>query len=76
MLVLSRRLDESIIIGDHIEIKVIEVRGRGDSAVVRLGISAPGEVKILRKEVLLDVASEMRQAASINDLPDLLEPEE
>lgn len=75
MLVLSRRRDETIIIGDDIAIKVIEVRGKGENAVVRLGISAPSDVKILRQEVFLEVAREMRQAARSEELPDdLLSP--
>ncbi|MCM8827072.1 MAG: carbon storage regulator CsrA [Candidatus Omnitrophica bacterium] len=47
MLVLTRRLDESIIIGDNIEIKVLEVSGEQ----VRLGIIAPKDVSIYRKEL-------------------------
>lgn len=47
MLVLSRKKDESLIIGDHITITVVEVRGDK----VRLGIEAPIEVSVHRKEV-------------------------
>lgn len=47
MLVLSRGLDESIMIGDNISIKVLEMRG----GKIRLGITAPTEVPIHRKEV-------------------------
>lgn len=47
MLVLSRKRDESIIINDNIEIIVVEVRGDK----VRLGITAPREVPVHRKEV-------------------------
>ena len=47
MLVLSRKRDESIIIGDEIEITVVEVRGD----VVKLGISAPKSISVYRKEV-------------------------
>ncbi|MEW6522468.1 MAG: carbon storage regulator [Bacillota bacterium] len=70
MLVLSRRVDESVIIADGIEIKVIEVRGRGASAVVKLGIRAPADVKVLRKEVFDEVAAEMRRAAMSSALPE------
>lgn len=63
MLVLSRRTEESIMIGDDIEIKIIQVRGSGDQATVRLGIVAPKNVTVLRKEVYLEVASENRRAA-------------
>ncbi len=47
MLVLSRKVDGEIRIGDDIIIKVIDVRGRS----VRLGIEAPAEVRILRSEL-------------------------
>jgi|694.fasta_scaffold00176_33 carbon storage regulator len=57
MLVLSRKLDETIIIGDQIEIKVVSIRG----GVVRLGISAPESVKILRSEILDRKAPALRE---------------
>lgn len=47
MLVLSRKIDESIIIGDDIEIVVVDVRGDK----VRLGINAPRAVSVHRKEI-------------------------
>ena len=47
MLVLSRQRDESIIIGDDIEITVVDIRGEK----VRLGITAPAHVPVHRKEV-------------------------
>ena len=47
MLVLSRQRDESIMIGDDIEITIVDVRGEK----VRLGISAPAHVPVHRKEV-------------------------
>ncbi|MDA1017453.1 MAG: carbon storage regulator CsrA [Planctomycetota bacterium] len=47
MLVLSRKKDEKIIIGDQIKIMVIEIRGDK----VRLGIDAPKEVSVHRQEV-------------------------
>lgn len=47
MLVLSRQRDESIIIGDHIVITVVDIRGDK----VRLGIEAPKEVTVHRQEV-------------------------
>jgi len=65
MLVLTRRLDESILIGDNIEIRIVQVRGSGDQAVVRLGITAPKHVTVLRKEVYDEVVSANRQAAAV-----------
>lgn len=62
MLVLTRRLDESILIGDDIEIKIVQVRGSGDQAVIRLGISAPKQVTVLRKEVYDEVVAANRQS--------------
>lgn len=47
MLVLSRQRDESIVIGDLIEITVVDIRGDK----VRLGITAPREVQVHRKEI-------------------------
>ena len=47
MLVLSRQRDESIIIGDDIEITIVDVRGEK----VRLGINAPAHIPVHRKEV-------------------------
>jgi carbon storage regulator len=48
MLILTRRPGESILVGDDIEISVLEVRGNQ----VRLGINAPAEVLVLRSELL------------------------
>lgn len=64
MLVLTRKLDESIVIGKDIEVKVVQIRGANDQAVVRLGITAPRHVTVLRKEILLEVAEENRKAAT------------
>lgn len=47
MLVLSRMKDESIMIGDDVEIVIVDVRGDK----VRLGITAPREIPVHRKEV-------------------------
>lgn len=62
MLVLTRRVNESIMIGDDITITVISVQGRGSRAQVRLGIQAPREKAVLRKEVYDAVQAENRRA--------------
>ena len=59
MLVLSRKINERILIGDDIEIVVVAVAGDN----VRLGIRAPKEVKILRSEVYEDIQRQNREAA-------------
>lgn len=51
MLVLTRKIEESIMISDNIEIKVISI----DKGVVKLGIEAPKEIDIIRAELLEDV---------------------
>lgn len=61
MLVLSRQRDETIMIGDSIEITVVDVRGDK----VRLGITAPTSVAVHRKEVYEAIQRENRNAATI-----------
>ena len=60
MLILSRRINESIIIGDNIEIKIIESGNR----VVKLGIEAPKDVSVHRKEVFEAILNENLAAPS------------
>ena len=61
MLVLSRMRDESIIIGDNVVITVVDVRGDK----VRLGIEAPREISVHRREVYEAIQRENRRAAQI-----------
>ncbi|HOW72471.1 MAG TPA: carbon storage regulator CsrA [Phycisphaerae bacterium] len=61
MLVLSRQRDQTIMIGDDIEITVVDIRGDK----VRLGINAPSEVPVHRKEVYEAIKRENRAAASV-----------
>ena len=51
MLVLARKLDESIVIGDNITIKVVSI----EKGIVKIGIDAPKSVSIMRSELLEDV---------------------
>ena len=59
MLVLSRQRDETIMIGDDIEITVVDIRGDK----VRLGITAPTQIAVHRKEVYDAIRRENEQAA-------------
>jgi carbon storage regulator len=59
MLILARKKDESIIIGDDIEIVVVDI---GDGKV-KLGIEAPKDVEIVRKELYSSVQEENKKAA-------------
>jgi carbon storage regulator len=61
MLVLSRQRDESIIIGDNIVVTIVDVRGDK----VRLGIDAPREVSVHRREVYEAIQRENQQAAKV-----------
>ncbi|MEX0613009.1 MAG: carbon storage regulator CsrA [Pirellulales bacterium] len=61
MLVLSRQRDESIIIGDNIVVTVVDVRGDK----VRLGIEAPREVSVHRREIYEAIQRENQQASQI-----------
>jgi carbon storage regulator len=56
MLVLSRKKNESIIIDDHITVTVVEIRGDK----VRLGIEAPKEVTVHRREVYEAIQNQLR----------------
>lgn len=69
MLVLSRQRDETIMIGDDIEITVVDVRGDK----VRLGINAPARIAVHRKEVYEAIKAENERAARVegDDLAEL-----
>jgi len=59
MLVLTRKLGETIAIDDHIKITVVQIKGKQ----VRLGIEAPRETKIHREEVYQAISDENTAAA-------------
>ena len=61
MLVLSRQRDETIMIGDEVEITVVDIRGDK----VRLGINAPRAVQVHRKEVYDAIKRENTDAANV-----------
>lgn len=68
MLVLTRKVNQSIVIGDKIEIVILEVRGEQ----VRVGIKAPRDVAVHRKEIYEQIVEENKGAALIDpsDIPD------
>ena len=68
MLVLSRQRDETIMIGDEVEVTVVDIRGDK----VRLGITAPKEITVHRKEVYEAIKRENRAAAQVR--PEDLDP--
>ena len=61
MLVLSRQRDETIMIGDDIEVTVVDIRGDK----VRLGINAPKAISVHRKEVYDAIKKENKAAAAV-----------
>ncbi|NNF43291.1 MAG: carbon storage regulator CsrA [Phycisphaerales bacterium] len=63
MLVLSRQRDETIMIGDDIELTVVDIRGDK----VRIGIKAPARIAVHRKEVYDAIKRENEQAACLED---------
>jgi carbon storage regulator len=60
MLILARRIGESIMIGDQVEISVVDIKGDQ----VKLGIKAPASVKVYRSEVYAAIQEENRAAAA------------
>jgi len=62
MLVLSRKKDESIMIGDQIELKILSV----DGDQVKLGIVAPKNVKVYRSEVYESIQQQNKESLNIS----------
>lgn len=64
MLALTRKKGESLVLGNDIEVTVLEIRGDQ----VKLGIKAPRQVPVYRKEVYLQIQKENEAAASVENL--------
>jgi flagellar assembly factor FliW len=64
MLILTRKIGESILVGDNIRLVVLEIRGRQ----IRLGVEAPADIVVLREEIAQRLTDENLRAASFNYL--------
>lgn len=64
MLALSRKKNEALIVNNNIEITVLEIKGEQ----VKLGISAPKEVPVYRKEVYVQIQDANQEAVSMEGL--------
>ena len=60
MLVLTRKSNQSIMIGDDIEVSVLSIMGEK----VRIGIQAPRDIPVFRKEVYLEIQEERAESAT------------
>jgi carbon storage regulator len=67
MLVLTRRLGESIMLDGNIEVQVLEVKGEQ----VRIGITAPIDVKVYRKEIYTAILQENKEASKAPQMDQL-----
>lgn len=63
MLILSRKVDESIRIADSITVKVVGI----DKGVVKLGIDAPPNIRVLRSELIQAVEDSNKEASKLSD---------
>lgn len=63
MLILSRKLDESILIGDSVTVKIVSI----EKGIVKLGIDAPNDVRVLRSELIRAVEDSNKEASAPHD---------
>ena len=61
MLVLTRKRNQSIMVNDNIELTIIDIQGDQ----VRVGINAPKDVKVFRKEVYVEMTQENKEASNV-----------
>ncbi len=64
MLALSRKKNEALVINNNIEITVLEIKGEQ----VKLGISAPREVPVYRKEVYVQIQNANKEAGDVDGM--------
>lgn len=64
MLALTRKKGESIVVNNNIEISVLEIRGDQ----IKIGVSAPKDVPIYRKEVYLQIQEETKESMKVDGL--------
>lgn len=64
MLALSRKKNEAIVINNNIEVTILEVKGDQ----VKIGISAPKEVPVYRKEVYVQIQNANKEAVSVEGI--------
>ncbi|MDE5718860.1 MAG: carbon storage regulator CsrA [Lachnospiraceae bacterium] len=64
MLALSRKKNEALVINNNVEITVLEIKGEQ----VKLGISAPREVPVYRKEVYVQIQNANREAGDVDGM--------
>lgn len=67
MLALSRKKNEALIINNNIEITILDIKGDQ----VKIGISAPKEIPVYRKEVYLQIQESNRAAMNVDNLEGL-----
>lgn len=68
MLVLTRRVEEGIVIGDDVRVRVLEIKGHQ----VKLGIDAPRSTGVYREEIYRRIQEENRRAAQVPEHPGVL----
>lgn len=64
MLALTRKKGESIVVNNNIEISILEIRGDQ----IKIGISAPRDVPVYRKEVYLQIQEETKESMSVESI--------
>lgn len=69
MLVLTRKKKQSLMLGNNIEIQILDIHGEQ----VRVGIKAPSDLRIMRKEIYADI-KDQNQAALVQEIPKVVWP--